>query len=359
MMRTRTIQHAGFLFLLVLVTIAFGALVQAFFQTLFWSAVMAIAFRPVERQILAAVGGRQNLAAALATVAVILLVFVPVGIIGVVVSREAVSLYDRVSTGEIDVPGAIATWQPRAIGLAERLGMNADAIRGNVRDAAGTAAQLLASQAFGVGRGALSAAGRIGLMLYLLFFFLRDGDQILEAISRALPLGDERERVLFARFTAITRATLKGTLVVGAAQGALGGLLFWALGIGAPAFWGVMMTAVSLVPLVGSALIWAPTAIFLMATGSVAKGIILLAAGGFGISLVDNILRPILVGRETRIPDYVVLISTLGGIGLFGLSGFIAGPAIAGLFLTSWDMFAREYARGDKAGSPGGSARAR
>ena len=185
-------------------------------------------------------------------------------------------------------------------------------------------------------------------MLYLLFFFLRDCDQLLRSIARALPLGDARERALFERFTAVTRATLKGTLVVGTVQGTLGGIFFALLGLDAPAFWGVMMVACSLIPIIGPTAVWLPTAIILLATGSVAKGIILLILGTFGIALVDNFLRPLLVGRETRIPDFVVLLSTLGGLTLFGLSGFVAGPAIAGLFITVWDMFAREYAPADR-----------
>ena len=136
--------------------------------------------------------------------------------------------------------------------------------------------------------------------------------------------------------------------MVGSVQGLLGGIFFALLGLDAPAFWGVMMTACSLIPLVGPTAIWLPTAIILLLTGAVTKGIILLVLGTFGIALVDNFLRPVLVGRETRIPDFIVLLSTLGGIGLFGLSGFVAGPAIAGLFLTVWEMFALEYSPADR-----------
>jgi predicted PurR-regulated permease PerM len=154
---------------------------------------------------------------------------------------------------------------------------------------------------------------------------------------------------LFDKFAEVTRATMKGTLVVGLVQGTLGGLLFWILGLQAAIFWGVIMTLLSLLPAVGSALVWAPAAIILLATGHIVKGIILLAAGGLIIGLIDNLLRPMLVGRHTQIPDYLILLATLGGLTVFGLSGFVIGPIIAALFLAVWDMFAQEYSHEDAA----------
>src|SRR5690606_15058837 len=150
--------------------------------------------------------------------------------------------------------------------------------------------------------------------LYLLFFFLRDGDRLIDSFVKVLPLGDERERRLFSKFAEVSRATIKGTLVVGVIQGALGGFIFWVLGISAPIFWAVLMTVLSLLPAIGAAIVWFPAAVILIVTGSYIKGLILLAFGTGVISLVDNFLRPVLVGRDTRMPDYLVLLSTLGGL---------------------------------------------
>jgi predicted PurR-regulated permease PerM len=158
--------------------------------------------------------------------------------------------------------------------------------------------------------------------------------------------------VHFERFTAVTRATLKGTLVVGAVQGTLGAIFFALLGLEGPVFWGAMMWACSLIPVIGPTIIWLPASLILIISGSVAKGLLLMGLGTFVIALADNILRPILVGRETRMPDFLVLLATLGGLTLFGLSGFVAGPAIAALFITAWDMFAREYASSDRVARP-------
>jgi predicted PurR-regulated permease PerM len=348
-MRSRTVQHAGFLFLLVVVTLAFGVLVANFVAPVFWAAVLAIVFRPVERRLDRRFHHkRPNSSAALTLLLVIVVVFVPLSFVAVAVSREAVGLYQRFTAGELAVSDAMDRWVPALVRFGARIGITPATVRTNVADAATAIGQFVASGALAFGQNAIKAAGQFGLMLYVLFFFLRDGDQLLRSIARALPLGDARERALFERFTAVTRATLKGTLVVGAVQGTLGGIFFALLGLDAPAFWGVMMMACSLIPVIGPTTIWLPAAIILLLSGSIAKGIILLLLGTFGIALVDNLLRPVLVGRETRIPDYVVLLSTLGGLTLFGLSGFVAGPAIAGLFNTAWDMFAREYSPADR-----------
>ena len=245
---------------------------------------------------------------------------------------------------------------PALVRFGAGLGITPGTVRANVTEAATSIAQFLASGAVAAGQNAVRAFGQFFLMLYVLFFFLRDGDQLLLVIARALPLGDARERALFERFTAVTRATLKGTLVVGAVQGTLGAIFFALLGLEGPVFWGAMMWACSLIPVIGPTIIWLPTAIFLLLTGAIAKGLLLLGLGTFVIALADNIIRPILVGRETRMPDFLVLLSTLGGLTLFGLSGFVAGPAIAALFITAWDMFAREYATSDRDSETGSSS---
>jgi predicted PurR-regulated permease PerM len=180
-----------------------------------------------------------------------------------------------------------------------------------------------------------------------LFYFLREGDELLNQIVHALPLGDVRERALFNKFAEVSRATIKGTLVIGMIQGALGGMMFWFLGIEGAVFWGTIMAILSLVPIVGASLVWGPAAIIMVANAEFFKATILVAVGVLLIGLVDNLLRPILVGRDTRMPDYLVLLSTLGGLTVFGMSGFIIGPVIAALFLTLWVMFRDEFGRSD------------
>ncbi len=180
-------------------------------------------------------------------------------------------------------------------------------------------------------------------MLYVLFFFLRDGDRITRALIRVIPMGDRRERRLIETIAQVSRATVKGTAVVASIQGALGGIMFALLGIQDAIFWGVVMAVLSLIPAFGATLVWVPAAIIMFATGAVWKGVVIVLGGTLVIGLIDNLLRPILVGAETRLPDYVVLLATLGGVSVFGLAGFIAGPLIAAVFFVVWEMFADEY----------------
>jgi predicted PurR-regulated permease PerM len=179
-------------------------------------------------------------------------------------------------------------------------------------------------------------------MLYLLFFFLRDGSEIAQRLKDAIPLRTEQKRALFNKFTIVIRAMFKGTILVAILQGLLGGVIFWLLGIPAALLWGVVMAFLSLLPAVGSALIWLPVALYLLSTGSVWQGLVLIAYGVLVIGLVDNFLRPFLIGMDTKLPDYVVLISTLGGIAIFGLNGFVIGPVIAAMFIATWDIFSTE-----------------
>jgi predicted PurR-regulated permease PerM len=200
--------------------------------------------------------------------------------------------------------------------------------------------QLIATRALNIGQNTFQFLISLGIMLYLLFFLLRDGAALAIRVRNAVPLEEAHKRDLSQKFTTVIRATVKGNIVVAASQGLLGGFIFWALGIQGPVLWGVLMAFLSLLPAVGAGLIWVPVAIYFFATGALWQAVTLTAFGVFVIGLVDNILRPVLVGKDTKMPDYVVLISTLGGMALFGLNGFVIGPVIAALFMATWDLFA-------------------
>jgi predicted PurR-regulated permease PerM len=354
-MRIRTVENVSFLALVLLVTVAFVLLVWGFMQPIFWAAVLGILFAPTYRRLHARLGGRGSLASSLTLVLVVLVVILPLIGIGAAVTNEAVLLYDRVATGELDVTAPVRMvegWMPRAAELLGRFDVDLDGVREAISNAAMTASRYAAQQALALGQSALQVLVMFILMLYLLFFFLRDGNRIVEAFIRALPLGDVRERRLLARFAEVSRATIKGTLIVGIVQGSLGGLAFWALGLGAPVLWGVVMALLSMLPAVGSFLVWGPAAVYLFATGSIVKSLVLVALGSLLIGTIDNVLRPILVGRDTQLPDYLILLSTLGGIVVFGISGFVLGPIVAGLFVTVWEMFVEEFEALDDPGVP-------
>jgi predicted PurR-regulated permease PerM len=187
-----------------------------------------------------------------------------------------------------------------------------------------------------------------GVTLYLAYFLLRDGDRLALQLGSRIPLLLEHKIALSEKFAAVIRATIKGSLIVAMVQGLIGGCVFWILGVEAALLGGVAMGFFSLLPAIGTGLIWVPVAVYLLATGALWQGLVLIFCGLFVIGMVDNVLRPILVGKETRMPDYVVLISTLGGLSLFGINGFVLGPVIGALFMATWDIFGRANAVSDQ-----------
>jgi predicted PurR-regulated permease PerM len=345
-MRNKSIEAAFFTTLLVASTVVFIVLLKDFFQPLFWAAVLGIIFYPVHTYVLKFFQNRDSVAAAITLVIIIFVVIVPIFLVGAAVTREAASIYQQISSGEINLREPLERLEnmlPLLTSYLEQFGIEPERIREGVSGAAITTSQFLASRAVNFGQGAVRITIMFFVMVYLLFFFLRDGEEIVEAIVSAMPLGQQRERALFSKFAQVSRATIKGTIVVGLVQGGLGGLLFWAVGIDAALLWGVVMIFLALFPAIGTVIIWGPAAIILLVSGALVRGIIVIIAGTLIIGLVDNVLRPILVSHETKMPDYLILLSTLGGLTLFGVSGFVIGPIIAGLFLVIWQMFVREY----------------
>jgi len=297
-----------------------------------------------------AFGGRHAPASLLTLLAVFLLIVVPIVLISAAVTNEAVTLYQRVASGEINVSEQVAQVEallPRLTRRAAELGVDLDRVRAGAGSAAVSVSRTLASRLLAVGQGAFTFVLLLVVTFYTLFFFLKDGEHLVDRLVRALPLGDARERRLLTKFAAVTRATVKGTFVVAIVQGVIGGVTFAFLGLGSPILWGVTMGLMSLVPAVGAAIVWIPAAAFLFATGEFGQGAILVGVGAGIIGLVDNALRPILVGQDAGMPDYVILLSTLGGIAAFGVSGLIIGPIVAGLFLTVWEIFAEEFGARD------------
>ncbi len=345
--RRTVVQHAFFFTLLFLVTYAFFDLVRDFLQPVFWAAVLAILFRRVYRRMVRLLRGRRSTASVLTVVIVFVCVILPLSFIGFAVFRETSTLYVKIQDGSIDLNAPVVyleTLMPDARQLLDKYGIDPRRITASVAGMVTSVGQYMAAQALALGQNALRIAVLFFLALYLLFFFLKDGDALMEGIIDTLPLGDDRERRLFGKFAEVSRATIKGTIVVGVVQGTLGGLTFWMLGISAPVFWGVIMTVLSLLPAIGAAIVWLPAAIILLVTGEILKGLVLIAIGTVVIGLVDNILRPILVGRDTAMPDYMILLTTLGGLAVFGISGFVIGPVIAALFIVVWEMFQSDYA---------------
>ncbi|MDW3096126.1 MAG: AI-2E family transporter [Gammaproteobacteria bacterium] len=340
------VQSAFFFSILIAASLAFSIMLMPFFEPILWAVTLAIIFKPVQKRLLASMPNQENLVSLCTLLIIIFAVIVPALFLSTSVGREGVALYKSIISGEIDLSGPLSwaqnTW-PSLIDRAESLGVDIEEAKQKLSSSALQGSQWAASHIFTFGQNTVRFAVMFFLMLYLLFFFLRDGKKIIDMIIHILPIGDDRERYLLSKFAEVSRATIKGTLVVGAIQGTIGGITFSLLGIESAIFWGVVMTLLSILPAIGSALIWIPAAIYLITSGMLIKGIILIIVGVFIIGMIDNILRPILVGRDTKMPDYLILLSTLGGIAMIGISGFVLGPIIAAFFLTIWTMFAQEY----------------
>ncbi|WP_027578792.1 AI-2E family transporter [Bradyrhizobium sp. Ai1a-2] len=341
----RRIEDQGFLLLLFVVTLAFAWILQPFYGAVLWAIVVAVIFAPVNRRILRSVGGRETLAASITVLLIIAMVLLPLAIIATSLAREAAGLYSKIQSGEYNFSGyvqrvfdALPAW---ATGWLDRFNLgDLSALRETLTSGLMKGGQVLAPQALSIGMNTFDFVISLGIMLYLLFFLLRDGKAVADRIREAVPLEADRKSALFTRFADVVRATVKGGVLVAMAQGALGGLAFWFLGVHAPILWAVLMAFLSLLPAIGAGLVWIPVAIYFLATGAIWQGLGLIAYGVLVIGLVDNVLRPFLVGKGTKLPDYVVLISTLGGIEVFGLNGFVIGPLIAAIFMVSWDIFA-------------------
>jgi predicted PurR-regulated permease PerM len=352
------VQRGFFFALLFVVTLAFLWLIRGFLQPIFWAIALGIVVYPLHTWLLKRANGREALAAMLSVLVVVVVVILPLIGIGAAVTAEAAALYQRLDTGSFgldELYSRAVNGMPRLVAILQGLGIDPMRLEGQLSTAAVAVSQFVAPRAVSFGQDTLRVTVFFFLMLYLLFFFLRDGQVLLEGLVRALPFGDERERHLLGRFAEVSRATIKGTLVVGMVQGAIGGIAFAFLGIGAPVLWGVVMALASILPAVGPALVWVPAAVWLIANQHLAAGITLILIGVFVIGLVDNLLRPILVGRDTRMPDYLILLSTLGGLAGFGLAGIIIGPIIAAFFLSVWQMAQAEFAveeSGDAAAPP-------
>lgn len=332
------------LLLLVATSFALAWVLQPFYGTILWGAIIALLFSPVHRQLLPHLNQRHNSAAVLTLLVVLIIVILPFALITAALAREASLVYERLQSGELNLAlylrgvfDALPNW---IAALLDRFGLiDFDTVQQRLAAALAKGSQFIATQALSIGQNTFEFVASVFITLYLAFFLIRDGDGVARAIRRAIPLAPEHKQALIEKFAMAIRATVKGNLLVAAIQGALGGMAFWFLGVSGAVLWGVLMAFLSLLPAIGAGLVWLPVALYFLLTGAIWQGISLIAYGVLVIELVDNLLRPMLVGRDTRVPNYVVMITTPGGMAVFGLNGFILGPVIAAMFIAVWEIY--------------------
>lgn len=340
----------------VAVSAAFLWVISPYAGAALWSVVFAIMFIGMKDRLSARFAGRDSLASLVTLLVIIVLVIAPSILLASLVLNEVAQAYQKVSARGMDFNGfaekllaAAPDWiQPMlqsVVGSQSELG-------GTISRALTSAMSSLSSAALSFGQSAATLVIAFGITLYLTYFLLRDGRRVAETVATTVPLDRELYDALSDRFVQVIRAMIKGSLVVAAAQGLIGGVIFALLGIPGAPLWGTLMGVMSLIPAVGTAIVWVPVALYLLLTGSITEGLVLMVSGAVVISSVDNVLRPILVGLETKMPDPLVLISTLGGIAVAGFSGLIVGPVIAALFITVWSMAGKAADEGTRIDSP-------
>ena len=338
------LERRVLLLLLVSVSLAFGWILWPFYGTILWASIIALLFAPVHRRLLLHVSGRRTPAALLTLLIALFVAILPFALVAAGLAREAAMLYERLQSGELNLAlyfrtqfDAFPQW---LAALLDRFGLiDFETVERRIVAALAQATQLIATQAFAIGQNTFEFVARLFITLYLAFFLIRDGDEVVLTMRRAIPLPREQMQELVEKFITVIRATVKGNLLVAAIQGALGGLAFWFLGVTGALLWAVVMAFLSLLPAIGAALVWLPVAAYLLLTGSMWQGIGLIAYGMLVIGLADNLLRPLLVGNDTRMPDYLVMMTTFGGMAVFGINGFVLGPAIAAMFIAVWHIY--------------------
>ncbi len=332
----------AFLILLLLVISGlFLAMIRGFLITILLAAIFAGLASPLYRRLLRLSRGRRALASALTLILLLALILIPLTALLGIVANEAYQITETVRPwveAQLQEPDAIHEQLEKLPGF-ERLSPYRETIFQKAGELVGSVGSFIFDGLSATTRGTVSFLFHFFLLLYALFFFLMDGSALLRKILYYMPLENEDERRMVDKFTSVTRATLKGTLLIGVAQGTLAGIAFAIVGIDGAMFWGTLMTLLSVIPGIGTALVWAPAAIIMLAMGKIGQGIFLLLFCGLIVGSIDNLLRPRLVGRDTQMHELLILFGTLGGIMLFGVLGFIIGPILAALFVTIWEIY--------------------
>ena len=340
--------YRSFLLLMVVaISALFFSMIRQYLMTLLLADIFSGLAFPLYRWLNKKFGGRKGLASAVTMLIAILVVVIPLTALLGLIANEA-----------FQISQVVKPWIQEQIsqsnGLAERLPAWAqpwlvkltpfkDQILEKTGEITGMAGNFFFKSLSATTRGTVGFFLHLFVMLYAMFFFLMDGPVLIQKVRSFLPLRESDKDLMEERFMSVTRATIKGTFAIGAIQGVLHSPGFMVAGIQGSIFWGALMAVLSVIPGVGAAIVWAPVVIYLLAMGDYVAGVALLAWCAGVVGTVDNVLRPRLVGKDAKMPDLLILLSTLSGIAMFGAVGFIVGPIVAALFLTIWDLYGAAF----------------
>ncbi len=337
-------RNVLFYILMGVVTLLFLWLLKPFFFPVFWAAVIAGITRPLYFKINERIG-RPTLSLTLLFLCIAFVLMVPLAGLGVLILNESADLYKMMRPGEYSVNEGVQRMIDAMTDnyLARLVDVNREMILARAIEAVRSFANYLVVHLTKITQNTLGLVVQFGIMLYTLFYFLRDGEKFLAMMAKVMPMDAEKQQFLFRQFIVAARSTLKATLIIGGIQGAIGSVVFLIGGVKGAFVWGALMIFMSIIPVVGNAIIWVPAGVIMLLMGNIWQGIMILAAGVFVISAVDNLIRPVLVGRDVEMHPLLIFLSTLGGIALFGFSGFVIGPVVTALLIAVWEMHEKFY----------------
>jgi predicted PurR-regulated permease PerM len=345
-------EHIFLVFILFLTFLSIYLLYQVlipFLTSILWAILLAIVFYPVFKRLQRLLKKKEFLSAMIMTLLVLSVIVLPFSLLMASLAVEVVEVYyqveEMIKTGQFQahlgeirkIPLLNWVW----VRLNQYFDLSQMDPQGLLLKNLQQVSTFLFNQTSKILKGLSTVIIGFFFTLLSLYYLFKDGNRLFERLKEIVPLPSKEKELLIRRFKDMVYTTIYGGILIALIQGTLGGLSFWILGLSSPIFWGTTMALLSFIPVGGTALIWGPASIFLFAQGAFLKGLILLGLGVFGISMVDNFLRPFFISSRTNIHPLLLFFAVLGGIQTFGLIGLVAGPLIATLFLTMIEIYIR------------------
>lgn len=342
-MQLTKVRLGLFFFLLIIITLSFGYLLKPFFYSIFWAAVLASIFYPLYSKINNKIK-MPSLSAGIMLTLVVLVIIIPLAGIFSLLIRESIDIYTEIDNnrGEIIYNAQKTIEWINNLPFLENWGLDKTFWIEKISETTKSVTAFIFLTLKNFTQNSVLFLAFFLLMMYALFYFFKDGKSFLLKAMHLIPLGDKYEKIIYNKFSESARVALTSTLIVGGVQGILGGFIFFVLGIKGAIIWGIIMVALSIVP-IGPSIIWLPASIVLLITGQITQGVILLLFGLFVISLSDNLLRPLLIGKQSKIHPLLILFATIGGMLLFGFTGFVLGPILVALLVSMWEIYDEHY----------------